>query len=83
MGCLDWRTGGLSGGVDGKFELIDDELLCILHLYISESCILLSSTQCIVPIISVNTEFKKLRLYWCIFIKGGRTRRLNYVVALV
>ena len=45
MGYLDQRTGGLSGDADEDLEPIDDELLCILHLPISESCIRLSSDQ--------------------------------------
>ena len=45
IGYLYWRTGGLSGGVDENFEPTADELLRILHLSISESCILSSSDQ--------------------------------------
>ena len=30
MGYLDYRAGGLSGGVDEDYEPIDDELLYIL-----------------------------------------------------
>ena len=45
MGYLDWSTVGLSGGVDKDFESTNDELSCILHLFISESCTLSSSDQ--------------------------------------
>ena len=59
MGYLDWRTGGLSGDIDEDFEMMDNELSCILHLSVSEACIL-SSDQYIVSEISVDIEFRKL-----------------------
>ena len=45
MGYLDWRTGGLSGGIDEDIEPISDDLSCFLHLSISELLIPLSSDQ--------------------------------------
>ena len=83
MGYLDWRIGWLSGGIDEDFEQFDDELLRILNLSISESCIPLSSDQYIVSKKSDDIKFRTLWLNWRSFIKGGRIWRLNYVVALV
>ena len=49
MGYLDWRIGGLWGGVDEDFEQFDDKLL-----QISKSYSLLSSDQYIVSKISID-----------------------------
>ena len=83
MGYLDWRTGGLSGSVDEDFESINEDLPCILHLSVSESLILLSSDQHITSEISIDPELRKLWLNRQIFIKGGRSRRMNCNVDLI
>ena len=57
MGYLDWRIGGLSGGVDEDFEQFDDDLLKVFG-----SCTPLSSGQYIVSKICVDIEFRKLWL---------------------
>ena len=73
MGYFDWRTGGLLGGVEENFELIDDGLSSILYLFISKPLILLSSDQYIASKISVDIEYRKLWLDWRVFVKKGRT----------
>ena len=49
MRYLDWRIGGLSGGVDEDCDQVDNELL-----QLSESCTFSSSDQYIVSKISID-----------------------------
>ena len=76
MGFIEWRIDGLSGNIDEDFEQFNDDSLQIIGSYT-----LSSSDQYIVSKISVDINFRKLLLNWCIFIIGGRIWWLNYVVA--